>query len=115
MRKTLALVVIAATALLSVPTVATADGHETPKQLECANIKRTYDARIRDLKIHLEREMPPEVVVEHLRLIHLPLAPLGGIRDFDGAFHESSAQAYRDEIAEMLRRGKNRECPWAFT
>ena len=107
------LVAALATAVLGAPGMASADGHVTPKQLECENIKRTYDARIRDLKIHLEREMPPEIVLEEIRLMHLPLAPLGGIRGFDGVFHESSAQAYRDEIQEMLRRGKNRECPWA--
>lgn len=113
MRKILVAALTAAA--LGLPAAVSADGHETPKQLECDNIKRTYDARIRDLKIHLEREMPPHIALEQIRLIHLPLAPLGGIRGFDGVFHESSAQAYRDEIEEMLRRGKNRECAWAAT
>ena len=110
MKKTV--LALAAASLLSVSPISQA--HDDPKDLECANIKRTYDARVRDLKIHLERVMPNHVVVERITPLTLMLAPLGGIRGFDGVFHESSAQAYKDEIDDMLRRGKNQECAWAL-
>jgi hypothetical protein len=108
MNKLVKLLVIS---LLCTPLFAVA--HDDPKTLECANIERAFEFQKRALKIHLEREMPTEVAVEQINLLTLMLAGLGGVRDFDGAMHEASTQAYQNEIKEMHSRGKERSCPWA--